>query len=81
MKRQKTVTETAASIRQDYLMAARYYYFRAEGINEDLTSVFSRINADKLLKRMQTLNIAVPTAEEIRAYAAESWPEHKLHSL
>jgi hypothetical protein len=82
MKRQTMKsTESAASIRFDYVQAAKYYYFRAEGINESLTSTFNRMNAQKLKQRMDGLNIAVPTAEELHAAAAESWPEHKLHNF
>jgi hypothetical protein len=82
MKRQTTKsTESAASIRSDYIQGAKYYYLRAEGWDENLVSALNRMNAEKLRQRMKTLNIAVPTAEELHAAAAESWPEHKLHNF
>lgn len=81
MKRTTTNTETRESLRLEYIMAAAWYYLRAEGPEENLTSVLCRMQAQNLHQRFQALRLELPTPAEIHAYAADRWPAHKLHAL
>lgn len=73
--------ETPESLRLDYLTAAAYDYYRAEGADENLASALNRIRARRLQERLLNLGMALPKAEEVQAYAAAQWPRHKVHAL
>jgi hypothetical protein len=73
----KAEAENTASVRLDYLMAASYYWFKAVGNDEQLVSALYRAKAEKL--KLQ-LGAHLPTPEEVRAFAVERWPAHRLHN-
>lgn len=81
MKRTAPAAESAASLRWDYILAAAYWWFRAEGPDETLVSALNRVKATSLQQRLLLLNIPLPTPEEIHAHAAQRWPAHKIHGL
>ena len=69
---------STAIVRQEYLAAASYYWFKAVGNDEQLVSSLNRIQAQRLALE---LGAYVPTPEEVRAYAIERFPAHKIHSI
>lgn len=73
--------ESAAGMRLDYMMAAAWYYYRAEGADEQLASALNRMQAQKLHQRFLGLGMELPTPEEIQGYAQSKWPAHKLHEV
>jgi hypothetical protein len=73
--------ESAAALRMDYLMAASWYWLRAEGPDENLVSSLNRMKAQDLAQRFAGLSLALPTPEETYSYAQERWPQYKLHPL
>jgi len=80
-KRTTQHTETEAGLRLEYIMAAAWYYLKAEGRDENQASVLNRMHAQNLYQRFRALRLDVPQPAEIYAYAAEKWPAHKLHQL
>ena len=68
--------ENTEALRLEYLMAASYFWFRAEGNDEQLVSALYRSKAAKL---KLALNNYCPTDEQVRAYAVDRFPAHKLH--
>lgn len=71
--------ETAASLRFDYIQEAKYYYFRSEGVDEALVSALHRSNAMSMHQRMLAMGVELPSPEEIKAAARETWTDIKLH--
>ncbi len=69
-------TETTAALRLEYLISASYYFFKAEGDDEQLHSALNRMKAQKLAL---SLGSHVPKFEEVRAFAVERFPAHKRH--
>lgn len=64
----------------DCIAAGSWYWFRAEGDDENMVSALNRMKYRGMVERFRTLNIPLPTPEEIYAYAADKWPKHKLHA-
>jgi hypothetical protein len=69
--------QTIHGLRLDYFMAASYYWFRAEGDNENLVSALNRQLAEKLKPRFSGKDL--PTEQEVRQFALNRWPSHKIH--
>jgi hypothetical protein len=63
----------------DCIAAGAWYWFRAEGQDENLVSALNRMKYREMVNRFQSLNIPLPTPEEMYAHAVEKWPAHKLH--
>ena len=74
-------TETEAGLRLDYIMAAAWFWFRAEDAEENLVSYLNRSRARNLAQRFEVLRLTLPTPQEVYSYAQERWPEYKLHPL
>jgi hypothetical protein len=80
MKRTKTTNkESLQVILMDCIAAGVWYWFRAEGDDENMASALNRMKYRGMIQRLEALNIPCPTPDEIYAYAAEKWPMHKLH--
>lgn len=78
-KRKDQSKESAETLRLECLAAGAWYWFRAEGQDENMVSALNRMKYRNLVERFRTLNIPLPTPEDMYAYAAEKWPKHKLH--
>lgn len=78
MKRQKS-QESITSLLLECIAAGAWYWFRAEGQDENLVSTLNRLKYRELAQRFDALNIPRPTAGEMYAYAVDKWPKHKLH--
>lgn len=73
------VKETLSSLLQDCIRTGAYYWFRAEGPDENLQSALNRMQYRQMVERLNSLGIPRPTPDEIYAHAHDKWPEHKLH--
>ena len=71
--------ESVHTMRLDAIAAGAYYWFRAEGPDEELVSTLNRMRYRNLIHRFEVLNIPQPTSADILAYAKDKWPAHKLH--
>lgn len=79
-KRTVEVKETVETLLLDCIAAGAYYWFRAEGPYENMVSALNRMKYRELAQRFETLNLPLPTPEEMYAYASDKWPKHKLHA-
>lgn len=80
-KQQPTNTENEASLRLEYMIAAAWFWVRAEERDETLVSALNRTKARNLQRRFEVLHMTLPTPEEVYEYAQDRWPAHKLHPL
>jgi len=78
-RRTKESKESLQCLLLDCIEAGAWYWFRAEGIDENLTSALNRMKYRKITDRLKSLNIPLPTPEEMYVYATDKWPTHKLH--
>lgn len=79
-KRTEKSQENVATMLLECIAAGAYSWFRAEGPDENMVSAMNRMRYRQMVQRFETLNIPLPTAEEMYAYAADKWPKHKLHA-
>jgi hypothetical protein len=78
-RREYSHQESLHSMLLDCIAAGAYYWFRAEGWDENTVSAFNRMKYREIVGRFQALSLPLPTSEQMYAYAAEKWPAHKLH--
>jgi len=72
--------ENVATMLLESIAAGAYYWLRAEGPDENMVSALNRMRYRQMVERLKSLDIPLPTAEEMYAYAADRWPKHKLHA-
>lgn len=71
--------ETPAALRLKCALDGAWFWFRAEGQDEDLLSATHRLRYHTIKARLDMLGIEPPTAKEMYAIAADKWPAHKLY--
>lgn len=76
MPKREIGSESTEGLRLEYLMAAAYYWYKAEGNDEQLVCALQRVRAQNLSRKLQN---HLPTPEEVRAYAVGRFPAHRLH--
>ena len=75
--KQSAAIEHAA--REQYLNAAAYYYYKADGAGESLYSAIQRKQSVSFAQRLEALGVEVPRASEVRERARALFPAEKLH--
>ena len=79
--RTEKIQENVATMLLECIAAGAYYWFRAEGPDENIVNAMNRMRYRQMVERFEAMNILRPTAEEMYAYAADKWPKHKLHPM